>query len=58
MIDYADWQLNPIIFAELDSLWIPHTVDRFASHNNALLPRFNSRYWFPGTEAVDAFTVN
>lgn len=58
VIDYDDWQLNPIIFAELDSLWGPHTVDCFATHYHALLPRFNSRYWCPGTEAVEAFTVN
>ena len=33
-------------------------MDRFATCNNAQLPRFNSRYWSPGTEAVNTFTVN
>ena len=33
-------------------------MDRFASFHNSQLPRFNSRCWNPGAEAVDAFTVN
>ena len=58
IIDYDDWQLNPNVFASLDFLWGPHSVDRFAACNNAQVMRFNSRYWSPGTEAVDTFTVN
>ena len=46
------------MFEELDRDWGPHTVDRFASYYNAHLPRFNSRFWNPGTEAVDAFTCD
>lgn len=33
-------------------------MDRFASSHNAQVERFNCRFWNPGTEAVDAFTVN
>lgn len=33
-------------------------MDRFASDHNTKLVRFNSRYWNPGSEAVDAFTVD
>ena len=33
------------------------TVDAFASHSNALLPRFFARYAEPSAEAEDAFTV-
>ena len=29
-----------------------------ANHENTQLPRFNSRFWRPGTEAVDAFCVS
>ena len=58
IIDYDDWQLNPLIFAELDIAWGPHSVDRFASFQNCQIDRFNSRCWNPGSEAVDAFTVN
>ena len=42
----------------LDSTFGPHTVDRFASVYNAQLERFNSKYWNPGSEAVDAFIVD
>jgi len=55
IVDYDDWMLNPMVFAWLDSLWGPHTIDRFASPRNA---RFNFKFWTPGTEAVDAFTCN
>ena len=58
IIDYDDWQLHPSLFSVLDNLWGPHSVDRFASFHNCQLPRFNSRCWNPGSEAVDAFTVN
>ena len=58
IVDYDDWQIHPRIFAELDGNWGPHAIDRFASFYNAQLPRFNSRFWNPGTEAVDAFTCN
>lgn len=58
IVDYDDWQLNPAAFAELDVAWGPLMVNRFASCHNCQLPRFNSRCWNPGSEAVDAFTVN
>ena len=58
IVDYDDWFLNPAVFAWVDELWGPHTVDRFARHYNMQLPRFNSRFMCPGGEAVDAFTVN
>ena len=37
-------------------MWRPHTYDRFASHYNAQLSRFNSRFASPGKEAVNAFS--
>ena len=58
LVDLDDWMVNPTVFAELDKVCGPHTVDRFASFHNCQLPRFNSRCWNPGTEAVDAFTVD
>ena len=58
IVDIDDWKVNPTIFQMFDSLWGPHTVDRFASGANTQLSRFNSRFWSPGSEAVDAFTVN
>ena len=58
LIDYNDWRLNPAVFKWLDYVWGPHTVDRFADHLNAHTQRFNSRFWVPGSEAVDTFTCN
>ena len=40
-----------------EAKWGPHSVDRFANHENAQLPLFYSRFWCPGTEGVDAFSV-
>ena len=56
IIDRDDWQVSRRIFTELHSRWGPFSVDRFASHLSKQLPRFNSRWWNPGCEAVDAFT--
>ena len=58
IVDYDDWSLSHNTFRVLDDTWGPHTVDRFTSHYNTQLPRFNSRFWNPGSEAVDAFTSN
>ena len=58
VVDEDDWMVPPMIFHHLDSLWGPHTVDRFANVNNRQLERFNSRFWDPETEAVNVFTVN
>lgn len=55
-IDKDDWSLNSEVFAELDAKWGPHTVDRFSSHYNYQVPRFNSKFMSPGCEAVDAFS--
>ena len=49
-----EWTLHLRIFQWLDNLWGNHTVDRFATMLNAQLPRFNSRYYDPLAEAVDA----
>jgi hypothetical protein len=54
-VDPHDWQLDPTIFQQLDAAWGPHTIDRFASHTNHLLPTFNSYMWCPDTAGVDAF---
>jgi hypothetical protein len=34
-LDRDDWQLNPRIFAYLQTSWGPHSIDRFASMENA-----------------------
>ena len=58
IIDYDDWQLDTNVFLRIDELWGPDSVDHFANNINALLPRFNSHYAVPGSEAVDTFAVH
>ena len=58
IVDYDDWFINALVFKQIELLWGPHTVDRFASHSNVQLPHFNSRFLCPGAEALDAFTVH
>ena len=56
--DFDDWMFDPNMFICVDMAWGPHTVNCFAAAYNHQLPRFHSRFWCPGTEAVDTFTVN
>lgn len=56
IIDFDGHSIHDEVFIHLNELWGPHSVDRFACCYNAKLPRFNSRFLQPGTEAVDAFT--
>ncbi|KAL9982315.1 hypothetical protein ACROYT_G004343 [Oculina patagonica] len=56
-IDFDDWCTTQGFFAHLDSIWGPHTVDRFAKASNAHLSRFYSRFRVLGSKAVDAFSV-
>jgi len=52
--DRHNWRLHQGLFMFIDRLWGPHTVDRFANCQNTHLARFNSRYWDPLSEGVDA----
>ena len=56
-IDYDDYMLHPDLFAMLDILWGPHSVDRFSSFRTRQVPRFNLKWLNPLTEDIDAFTV-
>ncbi len=60
MKDHYDFELNRRIFARLDEMWGPHSIDRFSSGKTVLVQsgRFNSRFWQPeeqGCEGIDAF---
>ena len=63
-IDFDDYTIHVNVFQAMcsdvlhDCKWGPHTVDRFASSYNAKVSRYNSRFYQPGTVAVDAFTQN
>lgn len=58
LVDADDWYLNPQLFNLLSHSWGPFDIDRMADHKNTHLKRFNSKFWCPGTEAVDCFTQN
>ena len=55
-IDKDDWSINASVFRDIDAKWGPHTIDRFASHYNAQVPRFNSKFASPGCSGVDALS--
>ena len=52
--DIHNWMLHPALFRWLDKKFGPFTIDRFASNMNAQLPRFNSRFWEPNSEGINA----
>ena len=56
--DPDDWGLSSDTFRKIDLLWGPHSIDRFANYINSKIARFNSRYWSPGAEGVDAFVMD
>ena len=49
-----EWYLHPEVFRQLDRMFGPHSIDRFATCATAHLPLYNSRYLDPGTAGVDA----
>ena len=58
IVDYDDWGITKVVFQWLDSLWGPHSINRFANSHNRQTERYNSRFYDVGTEAMDTFTVN
>ena len=54
----ADYISRLINHDLMNGLWGPFTIDRFAYFNNKKLNRYNSLYWNPGSEAIDAFSRN
>jgi hypothetical protein len=53
-LESDDRQLDPSVFHEMDTQFGPHTIDRFASALNPLLPRYNANWLDPACEAVDS----
>lgn len=52
-VDKDDWSVNPSVFRVIEAKWGLHTIDRFASHYNAQVPSFNSKFASPGFSGVD-----
>jgi hypothetical protein len=57
--DLSDWAMLPVWVKALGRRHGQHTVNLFANENNVVVVsgRFWSRFWCPGTEGVDAFTI-
>lgn len=53
-IDHDDWQTKREFFNQLDNMWGPFTVDRFADSHNAKTKRFYSKYFCPNTKGVNS----
>ena len=56
--DTDNWGIDSITFSNLNKKYGPFTVDRFADDINKRVVTFNSKFYCPGTSAVDAFTEN
>ena len=54
MKDKHEWMVSRPLFSFLDSVWGPHTIDRFASMTSAQLPLYNARHLDPNGMCVDA----
>ena len=54
--DTDDWSIDSHSFVKLNRKYGPFTIDRFADNLNKKTPRFNSKFFCPGTNGVDAFT--
>ena len=52
--DPCDWTLNADVFQRIVAQWDLPTIDRFASHPNHLLDRFNSILRCPGSVGINA----
>eukprot|EP00873_Tetraselmis_striata_P023764 jgi/Tetstr1/444028/TSEL_031967.t2 len=49
-LDSDDWQLDPLLFSELESRLGPHSIDRFESALNTMLPSYNAAWLDPTCE--------
>lgn len=49
-----EWELHPKMFKFVDSIWGPHTIDRFATWINHKVEVYNSWGYDPRTSGVDA----
>jgi hypothetical protein len=55
ILDIDDWAISTEFFHFINEIWGPHSVDIFASSNNAKTKLFNSLYWNPGYLGVSSF---
>jgi hypothetical protein len=53
--DYDDWGISDNVFALMEKVNGPHSIDCFASNLTAKTKRFYSKYWCQNTSGVDCF---
>uniref|UniRef100_A0A914XGM4 Reverse transcriptase domain-containing protein n=1 Tax=Plectus sambesii TaxID=2011161 RepID=A0A914XGM4_9BILA len=58
IVDYDDWGVKSSFFRICEKRWGPYLIDRFADHRNTKVSRFNSKFYVPGSEAVDALACH
>ena len=56
IIDHDDWGVTSFWFEHIAQILGRPSIDRFADGRNTKTARFNSRFYWPQCEAVDAFT--
>eukprot|EP00873_Tetraselmis_striata_P013783 jgi/Tetstr1/434047/TSEL_023191.t1 len=57
-IHYDDRAVSLRHFNHLGNIWGRHTIDRFATMENVRLPRYNSRWRDPCSEATDSMRLS
>jgi hypothetical protein len=55
---HHDYRIRTAVFHELNGLWGPFSIDRFASVENRQTARFCSHYFHPEAEWTDAFSAS
>ena len=48
------WSIHPALFRQIDKMWGPHTMDRFADMTNHVCQKYNSLFRDPYTSGIDA----
>jgi hypothetical protein len=56
--NHYDFSLKPEIFHWLDTMYGPHTIDRFASDDSTQLPHYNTKFYSKKASGLDAFMLN
>ena len=56
--NHYDFCLTREAFAQIEHRFGPHSIDRFASDISSQLPRYNTKYFSPRAEVLDAFSLN
>jgi hypothetical protein len=56
--NHYDFSLKPEIFHWLDTMYGPHTIDRFTSDDSTQLPHYNTNFYSKNASKLDEFMFN